>query len=101
MNDWFAVYRDSDGELVSTGSVVADPLPLGLTKKLISGPPNDQIWNPATLGFDARPAVIQVDRVVEFLANLPPNKRGNAVETEVTRLLGPFQFRDIDESYEL
>ena len=101
MADWFAVYHDPNGELVSTGTVIADPLPPGLSKKQLAGPPGDQVWDTGTLNFIAGVVPSPIDRVAEFLANLPPNKRGNAVEAEITRLLGPFQFRTLEEGYEL
>lgn len=33
---WFVLYRDSNGEAVSIGSVVANPLPAGILSKQIS-----------------------------------------------------------------
>jgi hypothetical protein len=52
---WFAVYRLADGELVSTGTVIADPLPEGLAAKEIDGDPAGLVWNAAALQFEAPP----------------------------------------------
>jgi hypothetical protein len=50
---WFAVYRVSDGALVSVGTVVADPLPAGIASKNVGLARPEGLWNPATLNFDA------------------------------------------------
>ncbi len=100
MPDWFAVYQESDGELVSVGTVLADPLRAGLAIKRISGPPGREVWNPTTLVFDPLPPrPPDVDRVEEVIAAMP--RRGNGsfaeadVRAEVAKLLGPgYQFRD-------
>ncbi len=106
MADWFAVYQESDGRLISVGTVVADPLPAGLGKKLI-GPTRDAtlIWNESTLVFDpAVPKLPDVDRVDEVLAAMTKNG-GRYTEAEVRRevalLLGPFRFRGADEERDL
>jgi hypothetical protein len=52
---WHAIYRAEDRELVSTGTVIADPLPDGLLSVPIDGEPNGRTWNVATLAFDAAP----------------------------------------------
>lgn len=56
MTTWYAVYRVSDGALVSTGTSVADDATLaaqGLAKKPFAfDPRTGYIWNPSTLTFD-------------------------------------------------
>ncbi len=107
MPDWFAVYQESDGELVSVGTVLADPLRAGLAIKRISGPPGREVWNTSTLVFDAKPAPpADVDRVEEVIAAMP--RRGNGsfteadVRAEITKLLGPeYQLRDPDDDRDL
>lgn len=50
---WYAIYRTSDGVLISTGTVIADPLPDGLASVEL-GEAFDQsgkIWNPTTYTF--------------------------------------------------
>lgn len=56
-NIWCAVYRVSSGELISLGTVIANPLPAGLAVTEIgSGPPNvTQQWDPSTRQFVPRP----------------------------------------------
>ncbi len=100
MPDWFAVYQEVDGELVSIATVVADPLRAGLATKRISGSPGQEVWNTTTLEFDPRPPrPPDVDRVEEVIEAMP--RRGNGsfaeadVRAEVAKLLGPsFHFRD-------
>lgn len=104
MADWQVVYRVADGEIVSVGTVIADPLPRGLAKKSIAGPPGHVDWNPDTLDWDERPPPPpDVDRVEEFLAKLGPNGRRTdaTVRAELTALLGERRFRDSREDYEI
>ncbi len=95
MADWFAVYQESDGELVSLGTVLAGPLPAGLAKSPFDGPlVKGQRWNPATLTFERAPAdPPKIDRVAEFLAAL--NGRSDAsLRPRLEALLGLDQFRN-------
>ena len=104
MADWQAVYRVSDGAIVSVGTVIADPLPRGLAKKPIAGPPGHVDWNPTTLEFDSRPPPVpDVDRVDEFIAKLGPNGRriDVTVRAELIDLLGDRRFRDPREDYQI
>lgn len=90
-DQWYAIH-DASGQLVSTGTVLADPLPAGLTALPIDGPPDfgrDE-WDPATLAFNRRPTVTynslkMADVEQEWSARLarrdgnsrtPPWKRG-------------------------
>lgn len=61
----WAVYRTSDGGLVSVGSVVADPLPAGLEKVDVGNPPFGA-WNTGTLSFDPYVAPKRVVSRLEF-----------------------------------
>ena len=49
---WKAIYRSDTGELVSVGTVVADPLPDGLSIVTLSEDRPTGDWNPQTLTFD-------------------------------------------------
>lgn len=49
---WYAVYETDTGRLRSSGSVVADPLPEGLSAKVIPARTSGMDWNPETLDFD-------------------------------------------------
>lgn len=51
---WYAVYREADGELVSTGTVVADPLPDGLVAKPLDTEPAG-VWDAQALAFGPEP----------------------------------------------
>lgn len=52
---WFAVYETSTGALVSVGTVVADPLPAGLSSVSLGLTRPSGVWNPATHAFDPAP----------------------------------------------
>ena len=54
---WYAVYRTDSGELVSTGTVVADPLPdgLGLIALATESDHQNEQWNAITRSFEPRP----------------------------------------------
>lgn len=60
--------HDSSGEPVSVGTVVADPLPGGLTALALSDIDADKLrsgwrWNPATLAVDIAPPEPEPDPV--------------------------------------
>ena len=57
---WFAVYEKATGRLVSTGTVVADPLDSGLEKVALAAAPNfsAQEWDPAAKALVAKAAAI-------------------------------------------
>ncbi len=101
MDDWFAVYRESDGELVSIGTVVADPLRAGLAKKLLTGEPRRLRWNASSLEFETPPPPpAQIDRVDEFMADLSFNMnqaRRAELRDALIALLGSRRFRDTTE----
>jgi hypothetical protein len=50
---WLAVYKQATGELVSLGTVVADPLPAGMASKDVGASRPSGAWNAATLAFEA------------------------------------------------
>ena len=106
MADWFAVYRETDGELLSLGTVITDPLRPG-NAKINLGPtrPEGGVWNPSTLVFDPTPArPPDVDRVDEFITAMPRNGgrfTEATIRAELTKLLGPNRFRGFEESRDL
>lgn len=97
---WFTVYRESDGSVISTGTVIADPLPPGMVKKALSGRPDPETdWNPETLRHELRPIPAPaIDRVEEFMAHLVRVNR-DEVRAELAVLLGDFRFRDESVDY--
>lgn len=50
---WYAVYRESDGRLMSSGSSVADTLPEGQAFKSFESQPASMDWNATTLDYTA------------------------------------------------
>jgi hypothetical protein len=107
MADWFAVYQESDGKLISVGTVLADPLRPGLAKKNLGATrPEGGIWNPSMLQFTPSPPTLpNVDRVEEVIDAMPKSQgkyTPAAVRDELSLLLGPeFQFRDAFEARNL
>lgn len=101
----WAIYRESDGELVSLATVVADPLPAGLAKKVVAAYPHDSQWNTTVLDWEPRPPPPpDVDRVEEFLTRVGVAFKGAAdtkVRGELVALLGDSRFRDPSDSYEV
>jgi len=55
---WYAVYKSDSGELVSTGTVVADILPAGLEAVALTAAPDHQNeqWIASARAFQAMPA---------------------------------------------
>ena len=106
MADWFAVYQESDGKLVSLGTVVSDLGGRGLAKKNLGATrPEGGVWNPSTLIFDpAPPSLPEVDRVDEVIMAMTwqgGRVNESEVRREVAALLGPFRFRDATEGRDL
>jgi hypothetical protein len=52
---WWAVV-DGDGALVSVGTVLADPLPDGLTAVEVAGPGDGRPWDPQAQAWGDAPA---------------------------------------------
>lgn len=52
---WWVIL-DADGRPVSEGTVVADPLPSGLTKVKVGGPSNGRPWDPQAQAWGPAPA---------------------------------------------
>ncbi len=96
-DQWHAVYRVSDGQLLSIATVV-DRLRPGVASTPIDGPPGREVWNTSTLQFDPLPPPLpDIDRVDEIITAMT-RSGGRFSEDEVRRevalLLGSFRFRD-------
>src|SRR6476659_9721483 len=52
---WRAIYELATGKLVSSGTIVADPLPDGLAAKELPGDPAGQVWDEVALEFKTSP----------------------------------------------
>ena len=69
---YFLLYDTATGRLVSQGTVVASPLPDGLTAVDVGTRPSDgQMWDSATRTMVARPAKVLVDRLQDLLDFYP------------------------------
>ena len=105
MADWFAIYQTSDGTLVSLATIVADPLPAGLTKKIVAERPTGFQWSPSLLDWEPTPPPPpDVDRVDEFLTRVGVVFKGQndtKIRDELVALLGDNRFRDPSDTYEI
>lgn len=63
---WFAIWKTSDGELVSVGTVVSSPLPSGLSSTELGESPPSGVWNSSTHVFDAAAVLKPVLRLRDF-----------------------------------
>ena len=108
---WNVIYDDLTGGDVAAGgylsvaSVVADPLPAGLSMKVITGPPQQEQWNTSTLEWEPVPAPPpDVDRVDEFLGRVGVVFNGGSntkIRNELAAMLAGRRFRDPSETYEI
>lgn len=108
---WYAVWRTADGELVSTGTVLADPLPAGLASfDFVT--PQTGVWNKVTHVFDAAAVLKPVLSVKQFWKRFTEGERENLWEMQTNgtavqkRKLGAFKdyilgdnFVDLNEAY--
>jgi hypothetical protein len=73
---WYAVYDMATGALVSVGTVIADPLPSGMSSQALVAEPTGLRWNTTTLAFEP-PASTLPDSwtVYEFLKRFTSAER--------------------------
>lgn len=100
---WMAVYRKSDGHLISMATVVADPLPDELAAKAVDAHRHGFQWNTALLDWEPKPARLpDIDRVDEFITRLPSgiNRRGlDSIRDELISVLGDERYYHPEDSY--
>lgn len=104
---WYAVYRLATGELVSVGSVVADPLPEGLASKAVGEDRPDGVWNAQALQFDAAPPAPKIwDNPFDFMKEFSiaeevrirtAAKTDMQIEVLLARLMAAGRVRSDDE----
>ena len=63
---WYAVIEAASGQLLSTGTVLADPLPKGLEAIAVGDEPPAGDWNTQTRQFDPSTAKVAIEPI-EFL----------------------------------
>jgi len=99
---WFALYNTASGQILSVGTVIADPLPAGVTLLQLAGQPSDnEMWDQVNKTFVVRPAKVLVDRLDDLLAdtdfasvwNNLSAARKTALRTALIKLLGSQRFR--------
>lgn len=66
---WFLVYDTNTGRLVSQGTVIADPLPRGLTAVDVGTRPEGVMWDEASRSMVPRPPKEYVDRVDDIVGD--------------------------------
>lgn len=90
MERWYAVH-DQDGNLVSTGTSVADDLPDGLTVVSLAKAPDESVeWDPATRKLKARttdPAAVRDKAMTDRLDADPDYQAMSAAEKRQVRVL--------------
>lgn len=98
---YFAVYRKSTGEIVSTGSNVADPLPDGLGVKKLAEEPDfsKRQWNASTLEFEDK-ADPEAPVPIRMTASFRSTETGKAIE-RISREIGIPVVEDPEETIEL
>jgi hypothetical protein len=100
---WYAVCRDVDGELISIGTVLAEPMPEGMVALEQAQRPDaaTQIWDRTLRVFVARPEPARADRVQD-LADDPDLSavwqrltvtQRQTLRDRLVRLLGPHRYR--------
>ena len=109
MSFW-VVFETATGRLVSTGSVLAEPLPAGLTATDLGARPADTLmWDAATRTHVARPAKVLVDRLQDLIddpvlaevwSRLTANQR-TILRNRVVALLGRQRWRVVTETVNL
>lgn len=107
---WFVVHRTETGQIVSSGDVVASPLPEGLTSVDVGARPADsKMWDPASRAFVDRPAKVLVDRIQELRddpalsavwTRLTANQQ-TALRNRLIAMLGPNRYRNQSERTDL
>lgn len=80
---WFAVWRTADGELVSTGTVLAEPLPTGLASFDFTNPQTG-IWNKVTHVFNAAPVLKSVLTLRQFWDRWTQAERESLMNLQLT-----------------
>lgn len=92
---WYAVYDERRGTLLSTGTVLADPMPAGVTAVALAGPPDWQThaWNPTARAFDPRVPEAPPPSAAELIMEQPEvvamtAETRTAVRVAADRVLG-------------
>ena len=63
---WFAVWETTTGRLVSIATVLADPLPAGLSVTTLGVDRPEGVWNILTHVFDPAPVLKPMLRLLDF-----------------------------------
>lgn len=84
MANWFAVWRSADGALVSVGTVVASPLPGGLSTTDLGASAPAGVWNTATHVFDAAAVLKAVLTLKDFWNRFTQTEREALMNLQLT-----------------
>lgn len=85
---WYAIYKLSNGELVSTGTSVADPLPDGLGVANLGENPPLGIWNNVTHVFDPSAALKPVVSRRDFWQRFTASERESLFDMSINGTAG-------------
>ena len=72
---WVAVWDTATGALVSVGTVVASPLPAGMSSTDVGATQPIGVWNPSTHAFDPAPVIATPMSRLEFLQRFTTAER--------------------------
>lgn len=111
---WLAVFNSTTGDLVSVATVVANPLPDGLTSVTLASEPDLKllVWDKVTRTFLARPAKVMIDRWQDFLTNVNyagfqtiynalNAQRKTQIQAILIKFMGSSRFRSVNEPTEV
>jgi len=71
---WHAVYRESDGTLLSVTTVVPGTLPTGVVSTAVGETQPTGPWNASTRQFDVAPAAPRLISARDFVQRLTPRE---------------------------
>jgi hypothetical protein len=109
---WYAHYQDSDGTLLSLGTVVPDPVPTGTTLLALNDQPNlnDVEWDETTLTFIPRDPDVLIDRVYDDLDEdlslvsawtALDETQAESMKSRFATMLGSYRYRLVSQPIDL
>ena len=94
-SNWYAIVQEDTGQLLSTGSVIASVLPLGVIAIPINGPPSpNEMWDEKSTRFIPRPPPKTTDNSALMLESLSDEHR-EAVFNLVKKLMRESELGDV------
>ena len=111
---WTAIYMTATGQLISVGTVVADPLPETMTALVLAQQPTAvDVWDVSARQFVARVAETPADRLLDVLTDsayaadlqavwaILSGAQRTLLRNGLNRLLARFRYRAASEPLSL